>query len=167
MSNQPRQIVKAINNYSLNINNFHDINNNFLNTIYSQMNNVIGSGAVGKVYLVENGQYVVKESSPCYYDLPQLIPYCTDIIQLIQGNPLLLIPSGKKYRYILPNLLSESVIGMIFEISSISVHFSGILGTFILLDNNNQPTVYNIMNAYTPIFRKLPNNSKDLNPAIL
>ena len=69
-----------------------------------------------------------------------------------------LIPSQNKFRYLLPNLLSEAVIGMIFEESKISVHFGGILGTFILLQNN-QPNVYNVMQAYKPLSK-----NKILNP---
>ena len=171
MNNQPQRIYEAINNRQLDIYHFHDTNNIFLNTLYSQMKTVIAKGGVGKVYLVEKGKYIVKESAPCYYDVPQLIPYCDDIKKLIDGIPIILIPSGNtypvkqdtgnqlpKYRYILPNLLSEAVIGMIFSSSHISVHLGGILGTFILLDKD-KPSVYNIMNTYTPIER----NNK-LNP---
>lgn len=158
MNNQPQRIYEAINKRELSIYDFHDTNNIFLNTLYSQMQTAIAKGAVGKVYLVEQGKYVVKESAPCYYDVPQLIPYCQDIQKLIEGKPMILIPSGNKYRYILPNLLSEAVIGMIFSVSNISVHLGGILGTFILLDKN-KPSVYNIMNTYMPIEK-----NKILNP---
>lgn len=153
LTDQPAKVLKAINNRQLNIYNFHDDKNVFLNTLYSQMKTVIGSGGVGKVYLVQNGKYVVKESAPCYYDLPQLVPYCNDIKELLENKPMTLIPSGKKYKYLLPNLLSEAVIGMIFEETQVSIHVSGVLGSFILLEKD-KPSVYNILNTYTPIEKK-------------
>lgn len=157
MSDQPAKVVNAVMKGQLKINDFHDTDNSFLNTLYSQMNsnNLIGSGGVGKVYLV--GKYVIKEATPCLSNLPQLKPYCNDLKTLVEGNPLVIIPYGKKNRYILPNLLSEGIIGMFFKESEISIHLSGILGTFILV-NKGEPSLYFVMERYFPIFQNKLNS---------
>lgn len=151
MSNQPARIINALEEGNLSINDFNETNNDFVNSIYLGLSpeNLIAVGGVGKVYIV--GDYVVKEATPCQSNLPQLLPYCTDVQDLVFGKPITIIPSGDKFRYILPNLLSEATIGMLFKESQISINFSEILASFILVEDD-KPSVYFIMPLYRPIY---------------
>ncbi len=155
---QPKKIINSLLNRNLNVNEFYDNDQSFYQGIYSQLNenNLIGKGVTGKVYLIEGGKYVVKEAGVCYSDEQVLIPYCNDLLK-ITNNPFIIIPSASNFRYILPNLLSEGIIGMIFKEKNM-VSFSKIYMTMILFDKEI-PTVYFVMPTYEPII-----NNKKVTP---
>jgi len=156
MNDQVGKVINSIHNLQLNVNDFH-MTNDFTNRLYSQMTrqNLIGEGGVGKVFLVENGKYVIKQANPCVRDNKILQEYCQDIINLVEDeDEIIMIPSGEnKYRYIIPNLLCEAAIGFFFTDlvdQLISPHYSKTLGSFILYDGVNVE-IYFIMEAHKPV----------------
>ncbi len=156
MQSQPKRIINSLLQRNLNIEEFYDNDQSFYQGIYSQLNenNLIGKGVTGKVYLIENGKYVVKEAGVCYSNEQVLIPYCNDLLQITKNVPMILIPSASNYRYILPNLLSEGIIGMIFKENNMT-NFSKIYMTIILFEQEI-PTVYFVM----PTYESVINNPK-------
>ena len=103
-----------------------------INNIISNINknNMIGEGALGKVYIV--GKYAIKNIIPCNIpsDKP-LYQYCKDLLSF---DKLPFIPGGNgKYRYLLPNLLTEITIGMLLN----NISFSKTIGSTIYDGNVN------------------------------
>lgn len=143
-------LIQKLMSKKLNIDDF-DMNDKFTNDIIVDMNKnnlIIGQGAVGKVFLVENQKYVVKQVTPCKAkkDTP-LYKYCQDILN-INDNLIQIIPGGNnKYRYILPNLLSEIIIGIIM--GKLDLNYASTLRSMILIDKNNL-SIYIIMNKFEP-----------------
>lgn len=160
---QVDRLIHATIYKKLNIKNFHD-QSEFTNRLYNQMKdkNLIGMGGVGKVYLVENGKYVIKQASPCYRTGSALQQYCDDLKLSILNNEFLLIPSGdNKVRYILPNLLSEVLIGVFMTdlVNKLdSINFSRTISSLIIMDKNNMPSVYLVLDAHKKIIQRILNN---------
>lgn len=170
---QAKKIVKAIRELKLNINDFQE-QSDFVKNILNQLVpiNIIGEGAVGKIYLIDDGKYVVKSISPCL--APENSPlrkYCNDLLNLKINPNLMLIPGGNsenkvKNRYIIPNLLSEIAIGSIFnEFDKECLSFTKILGSFILTDEKSNISIYILMEAHTPIVTTIFNN-RTLDPRL-
>lgn len=128
-----------------------DLQNTFTNYIISQMKKhhmTIGKGVVGKVYYIDN-TYVVKRIMPCKFDKKnELYKYCQDIKNL-DNRLIQLIPSGNgKYRYILPNLLSEVMIGTIlgnFDHGFSTTHAS------MILEEHDDLSIYIVINKLNPM----------------
>ena len=152
MENQSKKIVNNILDKNLSIGDFADVTGWFRNRILPQLNerNLIGQGGTAKTYAVERGQYVVKEANVCYRK-GKLESYCNDVKKLIDGERMIVIPSGDNFQYILPNFLSEAVIGAIFNDINVSINLGQIIATYILLDENNNPSVYFLMRRYVPL----------------
>jgi hypothetical protein len=152
MESQSKKIVDDILSRNLSVGNFYDINSKFRNIILPQLNerSVIGKGGTATTYIVENGKFVVKEGNVCTRQ-GNVQTYCNDVKKLINGERMIVIPSGDNFRYILPNFLSEAVIGAIFNDINVSIHLGQITSTYILLDKNDNPSVYFIMPRYYPI----------------
>jgi exopolysaccharide biosynthesis protein len=107
-------LYKKLSNNTLYLDDF-DQRDTFTNNIIPKLieENVIGQGAVGKVYLIDD--YVVKQTQPCMNKKKALYKYCEDFMQL-GDNKIKVIPGGnKKYRYLMPNLLSEITVGTIIN----------------------------------------------------
>ena len=126
-----------------------DVRDDFTNYIVTQMKNTpitIGKGGVGKVYFIDN-TYVVKKSMPCIADTKsKLYQYCQDIKHL-KNNLVQVIPGGNgKQNYILPNLLSEIMVGTILD----DIHFSNTI-TSMILEKDDDLDVYIVMHKYNPI----------------
>jgi len=117
---------------------------------------LIGQGAVGRVYLTDN--VVVKEIIPCQANLNSaLYQYCEDLKNL-QSEDIPSIPGGNgKRRYSLPNLLSEVATGMILGRMKESVSFTPTLSSNISEDLS----VYITMQA-----NKMTVEDRILNPAL-
>ena len=150
MENQSKKIVDNVLSRNLSVRDFYDINDNFRNRILPQLNerNLIGKGGTAKTYGV--GQYVVKKANVCYRQ-GVLQTYCNDVKKLINGERMIVIPSGDNFQYILPNFLSEAVIGAIFNDINVSINLAQIIATYILLDENKNPSIYFLMHRYIPL----------------
>ncbi len=138
-----QKLLYHLESNQLNINDF-DNRNDFTNHIIKNMtnDNLIGQGAVGKVYAFEN--YVVKQITPCTYKEGPLQRYCVDITKL--EDKINSIPGGNnKHRYILPNLLSEIAIGSIIK----DIGFTNTI-TSMILKENNELSIYIVMEALEP-----------------
>ncbi len=126
-------ILSKLSSNQLNVDDF-DQQDSFTNNIIKNMTeeNLIGQGAVGKVFAF--GKYVVKQIMPCSAkENSPLFKYCVDITKLINGH-INGIPGGNnKYRYILPNLLSEITIGLLLD----DIGFTNTLSSMILDDDNS------------------------------
>ena len=99
-------LLDQIKNHKLKLNDFN-MDNPLINNVIAKFykNEVIGKGAVGKVYMIDN--YVIKNINPCQVSRNKpLYQYCKDIL-ILGKNKIPFIPTGNKYRYILPNLLTE------------------------------------------------------------
>jgi len=159
MANQVDRIISNTNNLTLNIKDFHD-ETEFNIRIFNQMNkkNLIGRGFFGSAYLVEDGKYVVKEIKPC--NRRELKSYCDNLKKLIRGNEITTIPSAKgKIRYLMPNLLSEIVIGMFMgkmNDTLESINFTKVVSSFYLLRNGNVE-IYIVLEAHEKIIEKAIN----------
>lgn len=119
----------------------------FTNNIIPKLieKNVIGQGAVGKVYLIDD--YVVKQTQPCMNKKKALYKYCEDFMQL-GDNKIKVIPGGnKKYRYIMPNLLSEITVGSIIN----NIGFTKTITSMVLYDRKEDLSVYTVMEKLTPL----------------
>lgn len=143
-------LLNKLLNKNLTLDDF-DLRNNFTNYIVRQMRKhqlTIGKGVVGKVYYIDD-TYVVKQVTPCKFskDNP-LYKYCQDIKEL-DDRLIQLIPSGNnQHRYILPNLLSEIVIGAIlgeFDIGFSKTHAS------MILEEHDDLSIYIVMNKLNPM----------------
>jgi hypothetical protein len=167
MERQSKIIVDNVMARNLSIRNFYDIGENFRNVYYPQLieENLIGGGYTGKAFLVEGGTMVIKQSNACYTQ-GVLELYCNDVKKLISGENMIIIPSGDNFRYILPNFLSEAIIGAIFNEFNISINLAQTVGTYILFDNLKNPVVYFLMPRYQSIFVKNPINRQEINPVI-
>ena len=134
----------------LNLSDFSNIDKALTKRILSSLKpkNLIGEGAVGKVYLIDK-KFVVKEVVPCVADPnSKLYQYCSDILKIKDQIPS--IPGGGgKTRYILPNLLSEILIGMI---QGEMISFTRTLGS-ILSESKNQVKVYIVMEYNQPLVK--------------
>ncbi len=128
---QVDKIIKNIDSGKLKLSDF---NNNDV-TENLEEKDLIGQGAVGKVYLLD--KVVVKEILPCSSNPNSaLYQYCIDLINL-KSEDILDIPGGNgKRRYNLPNLLSEISIGMILGRMKESVGFTPTLNSNISEDSN-------------------------------
>lgn len=149
MNQQVVNVINNVNDHSLDISNFVTTNN-WINNIIRDIRNAqrIGGGAVGSVYITQDGRYAVKKITPCRSQ--QLANYCNDLYYVNQ-YPFVKIPSANsKWRYILPNLLSEAIIGMFMtQITDLTINATSTLGC--LIDYNQpQPEVYIIMEAFNP-----------------
>ena len=143
---QKEIILYKLANNTLNVNDF-DRRDAFTDNIIKNMidENLIGQGAVGKVFSF--GKYVVKQITPCTSkkDSP-LQRYCVDITKLIEGV-IQGIPGGNnKYRYILPNLLSEITIGILI---GDEIGFTNTLGSMIIQEEN-ELSIYIVMEQLEP-----------------
>lgn len=142
-------LLDKLTNNKLTLDDF-DIRDDFTNYIIKQMNeslHTIGKGGVGKVYFIDN-TFVVKKSAPCIAEeKSKLYQYCTDIRKL-KKNFVKTIPGGNnKTNYILPNLLSEILVGtMLGE----NIHFSNTI-TSMIVEEDDKPDVYIVMNQYNTI----------------
>ena len=138
---QIRKLIKNVNLGNLEFTDFSEKNGLTDKILNFQDLKILGKGAVGKTYLLEN-KYAVKKISPCEADEDSpLYKYCTDILK-ITNTEIEKIPGGfGKYRYLLPNLLSEILIGMILGKMKESVSFVPTLNSFI------DESVYIIMKA--------------------
>ena len=138
-------ILSKLTSNTLNVDDF-DRRDAFTDAIIENMieENLIGQGAVGKVYSF--GQYVVKQITPCTAkENSPLQRYCLDITALEEGV-INGIPGGnQKYRYILPNLLSEITIGLLIN----DIGFTGTIGSMILQEED-QVSIYIIMEQLEP-----------------
>ena len=134
----------------LNISDFSNIDKAVTKQILDSLKpeNLIGKGAVGRVYLVDQ-KYVVKEVSPCVADPnSKLYEYCADILKIKDQIPN--IPGGDgKTRYILPNLLSEILIGMI---QGENISFTRTIGS-ILSESKDEVKVYIVMEYNKPLVK--------------
>lgn len=138
------------NSTKLNLSDFSNINKTLTKQILKSLKpeNLIGEGAVGKVYLVDQ-KYVVKEVTPCVADPnSKLYEYCADILKIKDEIPN--IPGGDgKIRYILPNLLSEILIGMI---QGDMFSFTRTIGS-ILSESKDEVKVYIVMEYNQPLVK--------------
>ena len=150
MENQSKKIVDNVLSRNLSVRDFYDKNDWFRNRILPQLTeqNLIGQGGTAKTYGI--GQYVVKEANVCYRQ-GVLQTYCNDVKKLINGGRMIVIPSGDNFQYILPNFLSEAVIGAIFNDINVSINLAQIVNTYILLDENKNPSIYFVMPRYIPL----------------
>ena len=150
MESQSKKVVDDVLSRNLSVRNFVDNSGWFRNTILTQINekNLIGEGGTGRIFLVDG--IVVKEANVCYQK-GRLENYCNDVKKLVNGEAMIVIPSGDNFRYILPNFLSEAVIGAIFKDINVSINLAQTLATYILLDQNHNPSVYFLMPRYIPI----------------
>ena len=146
-------ILSKLSSNQLNVDDF-DQQDSFTDHIIKNMTekNLIGQGAVGKVFAF--GKYVVKQIMPCSAkENSPLFKYCVDITKLIKGH-INGIPGGNnKYRYILPNLLSEITIGLLLD----DIGFTNTLSSMILDDDNSDNdsgsdmSIYIIMEQLEPL----------------
>lgn len=155
---QTQNIIKNLENRSLKYNDFNSIERR--REILSSLSrrNLLGRGAVGNVYRV--GGYAVKEVSPCRAKKDSaLYKYCEDL-KKTKNKEFPKIPGGNgKHRYMLPNLFSETVLGMVLgkEIS-----FTPTYNSYLRGDN-----VYIVMQAQNTVIsggrlNPLLNNTKSL-----
>jgi hypothetical protein len=126
-----------------------DFNDKGFGNWYKQKKKLLGKGAVGQVYSIGDGEYVIKEVTPCKAakDKP-LYRYCLDL-QKVAKEGLLKIPGGLgKIRYLLPNLLSEIAIGKILgDFSSYSPCFTATLSSAI-----KKQDVFILMDAHKSLY---------------
>ena len=138
-------ILSKLSSNTLNVDDF-DRRDAFTDAIIENMveENLIGQGAVGKVYSF--GQYVVKQITPCMAkENSPLQRYCLDITALEEGV-INGIPGGNhKYRYILPNLLSEITIGILIN----DLGFTETISSMILQEED-QVSIYIVMEQLEP-----------------
>src|SRR4029078_4945284 len=115
-------MLNKIKNGTLTIKDF-DQRNQLTNYIINHLSTLklVNKGTVGKVY--EIGQYVVKQIRPC---IKKNNRYCTDLYK-----PIYAIPSSSTFRYVIPNLLSEIVIGTMIN----SPFTARTITSFILNEN--------------------------------
>ena len=111
---------------------------------------LIGSGAVGKVYLLGD-KLVVKEVLPCNAPIESaLYRYCENVLDLPEKIPF--IPGGNgKIRYSLPNLLSEITVGMVLGRMKESVNFTRTLNSEI----KDRRQIYILMDAEKQVVNNL------------
>ena len=139
---QVNNIIQNIDSGKLTLDNFKE--NDIIDSL--EDSDLIGQGAVGKVYLIDD-KYVVKEVLPCNADPKSaLYIYCSDLINL--NNKIPTTPGGfGKKRYTLPNLLSEISIGMILGRMKESVSFAATTNSNVSEDLN----VYIVMDAHKKV----------------
>jgi len=157
MESQINKLIENLDNRRLFFKDF-DVKDEIKEKILASLseNNLLGKGAVGKVYLID--KYAVKEISPCESDKKSaLYKYCLDILTARENYEIQKIPGGNgKHRYILPNLFSEILIGMIL---GGNVFFTSTLNSFI--EDNN---IYIIMDSHNPIIKDKQLNLEMSNP---
>jgi hypothetical protein len=148
-------LYKKLSTRTLHFDDF-DQQDAFTNNIITKLIdiNVIGQGAVGKVYLIDN--YVVKETKPCQNKKKALYQYCEDLMKLDNEDNMKVIPGGNgKYRYIMPNLLSEITVGAVID----SIGITKTLSSMILYDKANEDlAVYTVMEKLNPLVIKTKNH---------
>ena len=131
-----------------------DIDNEpFISQTINNLGPRIGGGAFGDVYPTRDGRYAVKVIRMC--DEVRTTSYCDDIVNILKpGKAFILIPSDTKMRYLLPNLISESVVGMFIgnmNTDNTCINFARVINSFILLNNRGVPVFYSIMNLHRPV----------------
>lgn len=145
MLTQHEIIVQKVKNATLSVNDFID------ETIEEfQIDELVGKGAIGSVYVAKDRRYVIKETAPCHFDFPVFHRYCEDLKKAVEED-FTKIPSGKKHRYLMPNLLSEAVIGMFFNGA---INFTPTLSAYLFEDTESNPEVYSVMPNLTPLITK-------------
>lgn len=131
---QVDKIIKNIDSGRLKLSDFN--NDEILEKLDEK--DLIGQGAVGKVYL--QGKTVIKEILPCSSDSGSaLYQYCVDLNNLKEETDknIQVTPGGNsKRRYSLPNLLTEISNGMILGRMKESVGFTPTLNSNITKDLN-------------------------------
>ena len=152
------QRLVILNNLANNTLTFSDYDrrDDYTNLIISQMDesHLISKGAVGQIFLI-NDTIVVKQVKPCDSKTNSpLQRYCVDVNQLYHTD-ITGIPGGNnKYRYILPNLLSEITIGLI--LGDLDIAFANTISSMILKEYNEQTkkedlSIYIIMDKLNPL----------------
>lgn len=107
-------ILNHLANNTLTLDDF-DKKDNFTDNIISNMTeeNLISQGATGKIFLIDD-KIVVKQIKPCETRKDSALQrYCVDMNKLYDTDIVGIAGGNGKYRYILPNLLSEIAIGLI------------------------------------------------------
>lgn len=156
-------ILNHLENNTLTLKDY-DRRDDFTNDIISKMDdsNLISKGAVGKIYLI-NEKLVVKQIKPCdsKTDSP-LQRYCLDMNKLYHTD-ITGIPGGNnKYRYILPNLLSEITIGLI--LGDLDLAFANTIASMLVREEDKEEiSIYIVMDKLNPLVlnKKL---TIDINP---
>lgn len=162
METQRINIFDKIRSQSLELADFDYLDKTLLK--FLDESNLIGSGAVGKVYRV--GDLVIKKISPCDADPEKpLYKYC----ESLKKSHFTLIPGGDgQFRYMLPNLITEITIGMILS-ERFPDYFTATLGSFIVGDSVNDlrssASIYIVMEALNSniadTFQYSENKTKD------
>jgi len=142
---QVNNIIKKLDKGKLTIDDF-----NKKTGISLENAELLGAGAVGRVYLV-NEKFVVKEVLPCKAPLGSaLYKYCENVLELPEKIPY--IPGGNgKIRYSLPNLLSEITVGMILGRMKESVGFTRTINSEI----KDKSEIYILMDAEKQVVNNL------------
>jgi hypothetical protein len=134
---QRKTIFKKLGDQELSLRDFQLNDTSLISQLTPE--NLIGGGAVGKVYAIDD--VVVKQVLPCLADPDKpLYQYCSAFLE----DRFYLIPGGRgKFRYILPNLLSEIVIGMIVSVRFPDGYGKTLAG--LLVQEGQEISVYVIM----------------------
>lgn len=140
-------IINKLSSNTLTLQDF-DRRDSFTNNIIQKLHlqyHELGykKGIVGKVYLIDN-QLVVKKIKPCNH--ATLDQFCLDIEKLY-FEPIDVIPGGNnKLRYVLPNLLSEIVIGMVIDDPGFATTIAS-----MILKESEEISIYIIMKQLEPV----------------
>ena len=138
---QRQTIFNHLNNKRLSFQDFSLPDEGFI----ERLTDKIGGGAVGEVFAL--GKYVVKKVSPCLADPEKpLYRYCKG---LLETDSYLIPGSRGRYRYILPNLVTEIIIGMILG-QRFPKHYAKTLAG-IVTQTGEGVTVYLIVERLAPI----------------
>lgn len=161
-----QNILNKLNNNTLILDDF-DIRNQFTNMLLSKLkkSDLIGKGALGEIYSIDN-KYIIKQIK--YFGKEKSKSYCLDVIKLL-NKKFKIIPGGNNTnRYIIPNLLSEILIGMI--LGNLNIGFSNTIASMILNIKNNL-SMYIVMYKYEQLIINNQLNEKlnitPKNPSIL
>jgi hypothetical protein len=147
-------ILDHLANNTLTLDDF-DKRDHFTDNIISEMTeeNLISKGAVGKIFTI-NDEIVVKQVKPCMSKKDSALQrYCIDMNKLYYTDIVGIAGGNGKYRYILPNLLSEITIGLI--LGDLDLAFANTITSMIVREENTKKqediAIYIAMEKLNPL----------------
>jgi len=151
-------ILDHLDNNKLTLDDF-DKKDDFTDNIISQMieENLISQGATGKIFLIDD-KLVIKQIKPCQSKKDSALQrYCVDMNKLYESDIVGIAGGNDKYRYILPNLLSEITIGLI--LGDLDIAFANTI-TSMIVKEEEDIAIYIAMDKLNPV---VINNQLNIN----
>ena len=181
MADNTKKILKSFDN--LTAKDF-EMNSDFEKVLRKVNTNIVGQGDFGRIYMIDSlstrgnkQDLALKVSDSCHIRIDKLKQlFCTNIKNVL---PIKKIPFSRSeyggpeeisYLYLLPNELSESIIGIILTSlihRNLTLHFNEIKGVYLDTVNNKVFTImdqmYNVVDIERELGRSLSTDIDSVN----